>query len=324
MKTIIASLALAALTGCSSTHYYLVSSQFVSSSQAQQQPEIIATDAYRAEGGKAATVAVRAPDSCANATAAQATGEAANRGTIMMTNCGVEMAEIEKALARNNYRVISWNVVAREMRANKSAHEVAQTLGADVLFQINSLEKSQKTLGKDARWERKYYHSDHRGQARAPFPLSEESRALIRQRYLNDVDARYNEKSRSYAVTLDATAVSVKSGQSIWYYRWTRAAEADPAGMGYAVLLACQDGYLPACRRTFPQQQAATPKASLMTAGESNAVSISEKAEDRERAVYAELLREVIENFVGSYAKIRTSLSAPAAGTAVASTTPVR
>jgi hypothetical protein len=328
MRSILAILTIAALSGCSSTSYFLVSSQFVASTQSQQPAEIIATDAYRGDGSKTKTVALRAPDSCANATAAQATGDAASRGTILMTHCGVEMAEIEKALARNNYRVISWNVLAREMRGTKSANEVAESLGADVLFQINSLEKSQKTLGKDARWERKYFRSNHTAQEVAPLPLADDDRALIRQRYLNDVDAKYNDKSRTYAVTLDATAVWVKSGQSIWYYRWTRGAESDPTGTRYSVLLACEDGHLPLCHRTFPTQNAVA-RSTLMTAGESTAVSISEKAEDREKALYAELLREVIDNFVGSYAESRrsTGSAAPAAAapapTTEATTRPV-
>lgn len=311
MRILLASLALAALTGCSSTHYFLVSSQFVASTQDQQAPEIIPTDAYRTDGAKATTVALRAPDSCSNATAAQASGDAAARGTILMTNCGVEMAEIEKALTRSNFRVISWNVLAREMRNSKSAHEVAQALGADVLFQINSLEKAQKTLGKDARWERQYFRSDHRAQMHGPLPLNDGNRALIRERYLKDVDAKYNEKAGTYAVTLDATAVSVKTGQSIWYYRWTRAAETDTTRLRYSVLLACQDGHLPACRRTFPQTDVG-PRSTLVTAGESNAVSISEKAEDREKALYAQLLREVIDNFVSSYSEVRRQAAAPA------------
>jgi hypothetical protein len=314
MRSLLASLVLAALTGCSSTHYYLVSSQFVASTQAQQPPEVIATDAYREDGGKAKTVAVRAPDSCANETAAESSGQAASRGTILRTNCGVEMAEIEKALARKNYRVISWNVMNREMRGSKSANEVAQSLGADVLFQINSLEKSQKTLGKDARWERKYFVSNYQAAVGAPLPLNDESRALVRTRYLNDVDAKYNDKSRTYAVTLDATAVWVKNGQSIWYYRWTRAAESDPTGLRYSVLLACVDGHLPACHRSFPPQSG--QRSTLVTAGESEAVSMSEKAEDRASALYAELLREVIDSFVGAYASGGTAAAGQQAAAA--------
>ena len=302
MKSLIAALGLVALTGCSSTSYFLVSSQFVSSAQAQQAPEVIATDTYRTDGASTRTVALRAPDSCANNTADQASGGARSQGTILLTNCGVEMAEIEKALSRTGYRVISWNVVARELRGDKSATEVAAKLGADVLFQINSLEKSQKSLGKDARWERKYFTSDPSATPLAALPLADHSRTLIRDRYLSDFEKKINESSRTWAVTLDATAVWVKSGQSIWYYRWTRGADSGTNGRRFDVLLACEDGDLGACYRSFPQRQEAA-RSTLVAAGESEAVSVSEKAEDRERAIYAELLGEVIDSFVSSYAR---------------------
>ena len=76
-------------------------------------------------------------------------------------------------------------------RGSKSAIEVASALGADVLFQINSLEKSQKTLGKDARWERKYFVSNPQALPVEAFPLNDENRAFIRQRFLSDVEAKY-------------------------------------------------------------------------------------------------------------------------------------
>jgi hypothetical protein len=316
MRTVLSALALAALTGCSSTSYFLVSSQYVSSTQAQQAPEVITTDAYRSNATSTNTVvAVRAPDSCSNNTADQVSGGAASKGTIMLTNCGVEMAEVERALARSGYRVISWNILARELRGNKSAAEVAGAMGADVLFQINSLERSQKSLGQDARWERKFFKSNPQAQQVSPLPLSDDHRSLIRNAYLADREKQFSDNSRTWAVTLDASAVWVKTGQSIWYYRWTRAADNGANGKQFDVLLACRDGNLGQCQRTFPQRR--QDVASTLVAGESSAVSVSERAEDRERAVYAELLREVIESFVTSYA-------AAAKGNTTAAAAPVR
>ena len=308
MRSLIGALALAALTvftsGCSSTSYFLVSSQYVSSTQAQQAPEVIATDAYRSNATSTDTVvAVRAPDSCSNNTADQASGGAASKGTIMLTNCGVEMGEIERSLARSGYRVISWMILARELKGTKTAVEVAAAMGADVLFQINSLERSQKALGQDARWERKFYKSDTEAKPLAALPLSDQDRSTIRNAYLADREKQFSETSRTWAVTLDASAVWVKTGQSIWYYRWTRAADSGANGKQFDVLLACKSGNLTQCQRSFPQrkqEQAST----LLVAGESAAVSVSERAEDRERAVYAELLKEVIESFVNSYAAV--------------------
>jgi hypothetical protein len=49
---------------------------------------------------------------------------------------------------------------AQDAQHASSPIEIASALGAEVLFQINSLEEGKKTLGKDARWERSYFYSD--------------------------------------------------------------------------------------------------------------------------------------------------------------------
>ena len=215
-----------AVTACESGpsySYYLVQSKFVAAAMDQQAPEIIPTPAYTQLAGGATTVAVRAPDRCSNSTTNQATGEAAAGGAILQTNCGVEMGEIERALTRAGYNVISWNILEREMERDKTASDVANRLGAQILFQINSLERSRKTLGQDARWERTYFTTDAAATKTAPLPLTEQARNLLSTNYLAPIEAKQN--PRAYAVTLDASAIWVPTGQSIWYYRWTRAAE---------------------------------------------------------------------------------------------------
>lgn len=283
-------------TGCS--NHYLLSSQFVASSQAGKAPEIIETPFYVAERSKIHTVAVRAPDSCSNRTADEATGSASTKGTILQTNCGVEMAEIEKALAKMGYRVISWKVLAREMSKDKSANDIAAALGAEVLFQINSLEKSQKTLGKDARWERKYYQSNDAGAKLEERAFDDPTRAHFKRLYLDSFENRID--LRRLAVTLDANAVFVKSGESIWYYRWTYT---DPTATDYRkeVLVQCKSNNRE-CFEKLPlgQQQAQT---NMTTAGESEAVSVAEKPEDKDKALYSELLSTVIDSLVKSFSK---------------------
>lgn len=291
------------LTGC--TSFYVVSSKYVASTQEQQAAEITATKAYHENYNKAVTVAVRAPDSCSNNTADQASGGATSQSAVLKTNCGVEMAEIEKALAKANYKVISWkSVLAYEQAQGRStadvanAAEVSKTLGADVLFQINSLEKSQKTLGKDARWERQYFKSDSRATLLGEQSFPDAIRTFIKNRFLSPFELQYNPVS--LAVTLDATAIWVESGQAIWYYRWTRASEPSKKGSANSLLLTCPDNIY-TCYPTVIRNDK-TDSGVVLAAGESEAVSISEKPEDKERAVYAELLKEVISNFVQSYA----------------------
>jgi hypothetical protein len=198
----------AMVAGCEtgpSYEYYKIQSRFVASAQDQQAPEIIETPAYMQLAGSATTVAVRAPDQCSNNTTNQATGEAAAGGAILQTNCGVEMGEIERALTRAGYNVISWNILDREMARNDSASEVARNLGAQILFQVNSLERSRKTLGQDARWERTYFSTDYTGTKAMPLPLNEQQRSFLSSNYLAQIEANAN--PRAYAVTLDAAAI---------------------------------------------------------------------------------------------------------------------
>jgi hypothetical protein len=299
-----AAVLLAACETGPSYQYYKVQSRFVSSPQDQQAPEIIATPAYNQLAGQATTVAVRAPDHCSNNTTNQATGEAAATGAILLTNCGVEMGEIERALTRAGYNVISWNILDREMRRDNSAAQVASQLGAQILFQINSLERSRKTLGQDARWERSYFSTDAMGTNVQPLPLNEQARNLLSNNYLEPIEAKQN--PRAYAVTLDAAAVWVPTGQTIWYYRWTRAAEPTGVSAGYNLRLQCLWGYgFSNCQPIANPADPVGPTGTVLAAGESVALSAGERPEDAERAIYLDLFKEVVRNFVDSFARAR-------------------
>ncbi|MGE0669064.1 MAG: hypothetical protein AB7O49_21130 [Sphingomonadales bacterium] len=298
--------AAAVLAACAdgpSYTYYRVSSRYMASAQGEQPPEIIPTPAYSQLAGSARTVAVRAPDRCSNSTANQATGNAASAGTILQTNCGVEMGEIERALTLAGYNVISWNVLDREMAGNNSPVDTASRLGAQVLFQINSLENSRKTLGQDALWERSYFQSNPSGAVGQPLSLAPAQRSLVAKNYLTDIEAR--SIPRAYAVTLDAVAVWVRTGQSIWYYRWTHSRAPGDMASGYNVLLACLDGVLSQCQ-VNPIRSVVASAPGQAAAGETVAVSMSERPEDAERAVYSALYKEVVADFVTGFAKSRS------------------
>ena len=301
-KLTLAMAALLALGGCRST--YLLTSKFVVSAQAEKLPEIIETPTYIDSHSRIYTVAVRAPDSCSNQTAASATGDARASGTILKTECGVEMAELERALAKKGYRVISWKVLARELSiSGKSAGEVASTLGAEVLFQINSLEKSQKSLGKDARWERNYFLSNEYGDRLGEQLFDEPTRQFLRSRYLLNSEQRVERYGLSQpSVTLDANAVMVATGESIWYYQWTHA---DASGMDYKTqaLISCKSDNRE-CQPLAPLRRAGeTVATETKSSGDSDAVSVSEQPEDLLAAKQAVLLSAAIKNLVESFSK---------------------
>lgn len=317
------------LAGCSTK--YLMTSQFVVSSQAEAQPELVVTPKYKEVKGRVVTVAVKAPDNCSNRTADDATGAAHSRESVLKTTCGIEMAEIERALARKGFKVISWKAMEMAMKSNESISAAAGALGAEVIFQINSLEKSTRNMGKDARWERSFYVSDDFARKVKEQPLTDGVRNYLRKSYLEA--AEQGVPLSRQAVTLDATATLVQTGESIWYYRWSHA-EAVKDDAGRQVLLRCKNSALSdvdklakfsaqtgekaywgypdpriACQRVVPKAQAGAPEQLTMSSVESDAVSVAERPEDREKAVYSELLEGVIRSLVDSFGAREAILS---------------
>lgn len=299
-KATLALLALG-LGGCSTP--YLLTTKFVANNQAEQPPEVVETPTYLNHHSKIYTVAVRAPDSCSNQTSASATGEARAAGTILKTECGVEMAELERALTKKGYRVISWKVLARELSVSgKTAAEVASSLGAEVLFQINSLEKSEKSLGKDARWERNYFLSNEYGDKLGEQLFDEPTRNFLRDRFLRYAEMQAERTGlRQPSVTLDANAVLVASGESIWYYQWTHA---DSSGLDFKAqhLVSCK-GNNRECYVMRPLSHDKAVATETKSSGDSDAVSVVEKPEDRLAAKHAALLTDVIKNLVESFSR---------------------
>jgi hypothetical protein len=288
------------LSGCTTYSIIKMESNFVAAAQAQSQPDIIATDDYRRLNKTNLAVAVKAPDQCTSYTTDQRTGQAAAGETILKTDCGLEMGEIERALARTGYRVISWTAFNQQIETGKNIIKAAQELGADVVFQINSLENSIKSLGQDARWERAYYRSDWMGNTVAPMDLGSTTRNDFATRFLVPLESQYN--TRTYNVTIDAVAISVMNGQSIWYYRWAKASDLGQQENRFVAYVQC-DNALPYeyCSRYTPPrtQQADTNRA----AGDTIGVSQGERPEDIAKAMYAELYNEVVSNLVSSFAQ---------------------
>jgi len=294
------------LTACNPT--YLLESKIIANTQAEAPAEIVETASYRSQLAKITTVAVRAPDNCSNQTAAAATGDATAAGTILKTECGVEMAEIERALAKRGLKVISWKILAREMtQSTKSASAVAQAMGAEVLFQINSLEKSVKSLGKDARWERGYYLSNEQGDKLERKELDERTRLYLRNTFLSGQERDAESTGlRVPSVTLDANAVDLATGEAIWYYRWTHA---DASGINYAyqALVTCKGNDLK-CISIPNRSRVKRKDASGLSSADSDAISVAASPMDEEAHKHAELLTHVVNNLVSSFVSKSSAL----------------
>ena len=289
------------MTGCSAPTTYTqmkLQSNYISLSQNQNNPEIITTNSYQLLNKKNVVVAIKAPDQCTSYTTDQRTGDAQSSETILKTDCGFEMGEIERSLARIGYQVISWKAFNQKIETEKNLTKAAQDLGAEIIFQINSLENSVKNLGQDARWERSYYTSDYLGSSVAPLNMIEYERAALATKYLLPLESK--RQDISYNVTIDAAAIQVANGQTIWYYRWAKASTPAVKDNNIAVYLHCIVGASPSvgCYSFTPT---AEYKVGTFATGDTIGVSSTEKPADIAKAEYAKLYREVVTNLVDAF-----------------------
>lgn len=299
--------------GCS--NYYVIRSESTVNALKDPRPEVIETPTYRATVTTVRTVALRAPDSCVSRTADASTGSGQSRETIMQTACGVEMAQIERGLAKKGYRVISWTVLNREMNTvgqTRSPIEVAAKLGAEVLFQINSLEKSRKNIGGTAKWDRVVYMSDRSGELKSKQPVTQATWNYLGPTFFEPMEQAYALNRR--AVTLDASAVLVRTGESMWYYKWSHAEPYDNASAP-SQFLGCRDGgnlgskkesperdFNQCQARRFPKQL--TNKVPVpATAQQTGQMSIPATPADPDSALFTQLLDDVITDLIKSFSK---------------------
>ncbi len=277
------------------TPYYLVTSDFITADNREAFPEIVESQTYLSLIPKIKTLAVIAPEGCANETATQSSGEAASQGVLLKTTCGIEMAELERALAKGGFQVISWNVLQNKVLKEEITPQAAsKELGAEVLFQINSLERSQVQAGQDARWERRFYESNDEGTQldSTSLPVNE-GKQLIKK--IKNKEAMLAHRER-LSVTINASASLVETGETMWFYEWTHA-EAREQDASMKILAICDEGR---CREISGKRQDESEEGRMLS-GSSEAISKQKNAKDQQHAMYHKLLREVVTNLATSF-----------------------
>ncbi len=277
------------------TPYYLVTSDFMTSDNREAPPEIVESQTYLSVIPNIKSLAVKAPEGCANETAAESSGEAAGQDVLLKTTCGIEMAELERALTKAGFQVISWNVLQNKVLKEEITPQTAsKELGAEVLFQINSLERSLVQSGQDARWERRFYESNDQGEQLDPASLPvKEGEQLIRQ--IKKKESSLSQQER-LSVTINASASLVKTAETMWFYEWTHA-ETRKQDAATNVLAICNDGK---CRETSVKSTEQSDEGRLVS-GSSEAISKQKNAKDQQNALYHTLLRDVVTNLATSF-----------------------
>jgi len=282
------------LTACVS-QYYLVTSDFVVADNKEAPPEIVESQTYLSVIPNIKSLAVTAPKGCADETATQSSGEAASQGILLKTTCGIEMAELERALTKAGFQVISWNVLQNKVVQEEiTPNAASKELGAEVLFQINSLERSLVQAGQDARWERRFYESNEQGEQIKPISLpAKEGNQLIS--YVKKKEASLTPPER-LSVTINASASFVETGETMWFYEWTHA-EVQDRDEAMKILAVCDDEI---CKGP-PDKAKTEPEEGLLVSGSSEAISKQKNAKDRPNTFYQKLLRELVTNLANSF-----------------------
>lgn len=260
-------------------------------------PEVTETPQYREVLPQVRQVALQAPNECASRTAANATGLGTATGTLVKTTCGVEMGELERALTRAGYVVQSWNTLAAMVRdQHVTPREAAAQLGAQVLFQVNSLEQVKAVPVTGARWERRYFHSDALGTQGAPALLPESERLFLREMVARQESELLGALGSRQGAMLDVNAISVSTGQTLWFYRWQRLDT--PSASRRVSALASREG-----AGYWFQVMPITPASAVTPVDPRAAVESGEQlqgggAQDVADATYFRLMREVVTDFV--------------------------
>ncbi len=285
--------AFACLLGCHP--WYLVESEFHGATRSEAPPEIALTPAYSAAAVPGITVALSAPDHCANRSSANATGETTLTEAVLSTTCGVEMAELERSLVNAGYRVISWSVVRQTVLHGDGITPLAaaRNHGAKVLFQVNSLEQSLITPGRDVQWDRRFFDSDSDGVKGLPASVPEErARSLESGVKTLELIATPGEQ---VSVTMNATAVLVETGEAIWFYTWTHS-EPSEGTVATSQLFICNRRNLSRCLPREPELRAASSPPPR--SGSQGSLASPPRSASAVQAAYYHLVQEVVHDLV--------------------------
>ena len=102
---------------CSTTNYYQVQSTYRIADVEEQKADVTKSRGFDTAFEKIDVIAVKAPDRCISETQSEKTGQARGTGTVMKTECGVEMAQIERHLAQAGFSVVSWKLLQNQMES---------------------------------------------------------------------------------------------------------------------------------------------------------------------------------------------------------------
>lgn len=264
------------------------------------EPEIVATSSYRNLIRSIKTIAVKAPELCVDETAAQSNGRSSSEGTILKTSCGVEMALIERELAKVGYNIVSWSFLKSTVNSTgQTTIDAANSLGADVLLSVNSLERSETLAGTQAQWSRQYFRSNTAGKKISPIKVNATQSEFLDKLAKEDEAFIVSPDLQRLSATVNAAVTSVQSGQTIWFYEWTLAEEQSD-DFSNEILARCKSKVC--VREARKSSRRPTAQNEVKVAGSSSGpIDQSARAADVDNARYNELLKRLVSDMVSRF-----------------------
>lgn len=205
-------------TGCSK-RYVLVTYGSSASTYADSAAEVFSTPRYGEVRDALKTAVVAVPSACLQESAAQQAGSTKQTRLVMAAECGIWLAEMEKALVQAGYRVISWSALRTvEERERLATHKAAKSVGADVIFMVNSMEFPTSKADRFEEQLLRYHESNPDGEPVQPAALGEKARNTIR----GLAEGRLSPGGvESLTATLDLSTIYAETGEAFWFYRRT-------------------------------------------------------------------------------------------------------
>jgi hypothetical protein len=289
----------ASLVGCgTSTPYFLIESRLIENDRRVEAPDVTETPQFVASQGSVATVGLQPPDVCADQ--GVSTGDGASQLTlgVLRTRCGVEMAELERALARAGYHVVSWGAVQQMAKQqDKPLLESARELGIDVLIQVNALERVQVRPGRDSRFERRFFHATREG-VRAEPAFVEPIRARDFESLLKRRESSLANGKRVGA-TINVSAVRVETGATIWFYEWTQV-DIDESEPRIEILVDCAESNCHEVPRLRPVSAGGPVEGSI------SGISVAGDPANEFQAIFHDLVRSLVTDLAERFAGHRS------------------
>ena len=205
------------------------------------------------------------------------------------------MAILERslALAKARYTVISWKVLESRAKKRKlAAIDIAKEMKADILLQINSMERLTTGSGADLRWEYHFYKSDKDRSIKEPAKVNKKIKQQIikhahKSEALNDMPMT--------SVNLNITATDVNTGEAVWFYEWTLAEKTEDNSVETTSFSACKKNV---CKPWMPRvKKSRTEELSSGTSYETTRSAF----EDGQRAKHNKLIKELVADMIKNF-----------------------